>query len=367
MNAAARRNAARRGWPRGLYEPRPGYFVWKDPRDGQTHPIGRVPLAHAKAEANAANLHVQGIAPTLVERLEGSGQTVADLLGKMPAAAKANTVKSLRSLDKAIKAAVGAVHCGDLTTDKLATFVEGVEETGRARLAQALRSRLVAVCARGQQLGWLESNPAEPLRKALVTVKRGRLTLDTYRAIRARADEVNGWLGKAMDLALVTGADRITVAGMTRKMIDGEWMEYERSKTGIRLRVPLHLELVAAGLLLRDLVRNTTGIASPWLVHHTRSWGNAPKGARVFQDNMSKAFTAARKLAGMPDAGAPTFHEIRSLAKRLYETQGNVDTRWLLGHKDERTAAKYADPRGVEAVVVSVRPILASEREVNTK
>lgn len=367
MNAAARRNAARRGWPRGLYEPRPGYYTWKHPTTGQVLAIGRVPLSHAKAEANAANLHVEQIAPSLVERLQGVGQTVADLLAKLPVAAKSNTAKSNRSLDKRITAAVGHLQCSDLSTRALAELVEGVEEEGKGRLAQALRSRLVAMCARGQQLGWLQANLAEPLRKADVRVKRGRLTLETFQAIRAKADEVNGWIGKAMDLALVTGADRVTVAGLTRKMVDGDWLEFRRSKTGIRLRVPLDLELRAAGLRLRDLVKNTTGIASPWLVHHTRSFGNAPKGARVFQDNVSKAFTAARKLAELPDEGAPTFHEIRSLAKRLYDAQGNVDTRWLLGHRDERTAAKYADPRGIEAVVIQVKPLGPSELEVNTK
>lgn len=367
MNAAARRNAARRGWPRGLYEPRPGYFVWRHPTTGQTFSIGKVSLAHAKAEANAANLHVEGAAAGLVERMEGAGQSVADLLGKMPTAAKTNTAKSLRSLDKRITGAIGRVQCGELTTKALAELVEGIEAEGKGRLAQAIRARLVAMCARGQQLGWLASNPAEPLRKPQATVKRGRLTLDTYLAIRAKADEVNGWLGRAMDLALVTGADRITVAGFNRKMIDGDGFEFTRVKTGIRLRVPLDLELRVAGLVLRDLVKSTTGIASAWLVHHTRSWGNAPKGARVFQDNITKAFTRARELAGMPDAGAPTFHEIRSLAKRLYEAQGNVDTRWLLGHQDERTAAKYADPRGVEAVVVRVDPLPPNEREVNSK
>lgn len=367
MNAAARRNAHRRGWPRGLYEPRPGYYTWKHPETGKVFVLGRVALQQAKNDANEANLAIDKGAPSLVERIGGGDKTVADILLKMPAAVRKNTIATLKSQDKAIKAAIGTILCADLTTDKLAPFVEGIEEAGKGRWAQAIRSRLVAVCARGQQLGWLANNPAEPLRKAKVSLKRGRLTLDTYRLIRTCADEVNGWLGKAMDLALVTGADRITVACMTRKMIDGDCLEYQRVKTGKRIRVTLDLELVAAGLRLRDVVKNTTGIASAWLVHHTRSYGNAPKGARVFEDNLSKAFTAARKLADLPDKGAPTFHEIRSLAKRLYAAQGNVDTKALLGHDDARTADMYADPRGVEAVVVGVGPLPPSEHHANRK
>jgi len=78
-------------------------------------------------------------------------------------------------------------------------------------------------------------------------------------------------------------------------------------------------------------VRNTTGIASPYLIHHTRNHGNAPRGSQVFVDRMSHAFAEARDLAGIGGEHPPTFHEIRSLTKRLYEVQGNVDT--FLGFK----------------------------------
>lgn len=367
MNAAARRNSARRGWPRGLYEPRPGYYVWRHPTTGETLPIGRITLAAAKSEAIAANLLVEGMRPSLVDRVSGATQTISDLLGKMPAATAVNTMKARKSLDKAIGEALGAKRCSDLTVADCATFLEAVEESGRARLAQALRSRLMAVCKRGMQLGWMDANPVDPTRQASPEVKRGRLTLESYRAIRAKADEVAEWLGLAMDLALCTGADRVTVAGLTRANVDGEWLEYQRSKTGIKLRVPLSLELRAAGLVLADLVRSRTGVASRLLVHHVRPWGNAPVGSKVHPDRISHTFTEARKLAGIPDEGAPTFHEIRSLAKRLYEAQGNVDTQWLLGHRDKRTATLYANPRGAEVVLVKVTPLPRSEHEVNTK
>lgn len=362
----ARRNVARRGWPRGLYEPRPGYFVFRTP-DGHTLPLGRVSLALAKAEAAAANLHLAGGKPSLIERITGGDKTLGDVLDKMPSSTVKTTAATQRSQDKAIRAALGGKACHQLTVADCAELIEGIEAQGKARSAQAIRSRLVAVCRRGMQLGWMDANPAEVTREPVVEVRRGRLTLETYRQIRGVADRVNEWIGGAMDLALVTGADRVTISTMSRKQLSEDWLEYERSKTGIRLRVPLSLELAAVGLKLRELVRSRTGVASNWLVHHVRPHGNAPTGSRVFEDAYSKAFTAARRLAGIPDEGAPTFHEIRSLAKRLYEAQGNVDTRWLLGHKDERTARMYADPRGAEAVVVKVEPLPANEREVNNK
>lgn len=381
MNAA-RRNAARRGWPRGLYEPRPGYFTWRHPMTGETLIIGRVSLAVAKSEALAANLHVEGAAPSLVERLASGSpldasteHTLADVLEKMPAAKKANTAKTWRTLDKTIREALGGVVCAELTTARCAELVEGIEAQGKARTAQALRSRLVAVCQRAQQLGWLHHNPAEATRQPKVLIKRGRLaTLEMFQQIRARADEVAGWLGHLMDLALVTAADRSTLSGLTRTHVLADVLVLKRSKTedstGLVVHVPLDLELRVAGLKLRDLVRNTTGIASKFLIHHTKTFGNAPRGSQVFVDRMSHAFTEARRLAGIPDVlpngqGAPTLHEVRSLAKRLYEEQGDVDTVLLLGHTDKRTAKRYADPRGAHPVRVQIGK--RSEQQVNTK
>ena len=75
----ARRSIKRRDWPRGLYESRPGYFVWRHP-DGHALPIGRVPLAVAKNEALTANQHVAEQRPGLIERLTGAANTVEALL-----------------------------------------------------------------------------------------------------------------------------------------------------------------------------------------------------------------------------------------------------------------------------------------------
>ena len=82
-------------------------------------------------------------------------------------------------------------------------------------------------------------------------------------------------------------------------------------------------------------------------------------GSPIFADRASKAFMEARRLAGIPDVSAdgkpaPTLHEVRSLSVRLYEAQGGVDTQALAGHSSADMTAVYADPRGVEAVLVKV-------------
>lgn len=359
MNAA-RRSARRRNWPAHLYEPRPGYYVWRHP-NGKTYALGAIPLAHAIHQAMQANAHVLASKPSLLDRLTGQTQTVADLLDKMPASEVANTAKSLRSLDKIIRDKLGRLQCLELTVARCSELIEGIAEEGKARSAQAVRSRLIAVCQRGQQLGWLETNPAEVTAKPKAEVQRGRLTLETFRLIYEQAPKVNEWLQHAMRLALVTGQDRSTVASMTRSMvqtIEGERaLVVQRSKTAKKnkpVAIPLRLRLDALGWSLEEVLAHRTGVVSPYYLHHVSPHGNAPPGSPVFVDRISKAFTEARELAGLPDEGAATFHELRSLSKRLYEKQGGVDTKALLGHASEKTAALYADARGVEAVVVKV-------------
>ena len=359
MNAA-RRSAKRRNWPRGMYEPRPGYYVFRHP-DGRTFALGAIPLAHAIHQVMQANAHVLASKPSLLDRLTGQTNTVSDLLAKMPASDVPNTAKTLRSIDKIISTALGQVACLELTVKRCSELIEGIAAEGKARSAQAVRSRLVAVCQKGQRLGWLDSNPAEVTGKPRAEVMRGRLTLETFNAIYAKAPEVNEWLQHAMRLALVTGQDRSTVASMTRSMvqtIDGQRvLVVQRSKTAKKnkpVAIPLRLRLDVLGWCLEDVLAHRTGVVSPYYLHHVSPHGNAPPGSKVFVDAISRAFTAARVLAGLPDEGAPTFHELRSLAKRLYDKQGGVDTQQLLGHASEKTAAIYADARGVEALMVRV-------------
>jgi hypothetical protein len=354
------RDRRRRDWPTGLREPRPGYYTWRNPQTGKDMVIGRVPLSQAKHEAREANEYVIAQRPTLVERLTGAGNTLAELLDKMPAADKPNTAKSLRSLDKKIRAALGALPCHALTVRHCAELVEGEADAGRERTAQALRSRLVAVCRRGMELGWLEFNPAEPTASRTVQTKRSRLTLEQFQAILAKAPEVSEWLRGAMLLAVVSGQDRSTVAGLRRSAVGAEFLAVQRGKTGVRIEIPLTLRLEAVGLTLAQaLAACDSGIRSlkpgrDFIVHHWREFGNAPLGGKVHPDNLSHSFTQARILAGIEGDNPPTFHEIRSLSKRLYEAQGGVDTKALLGHLTERMSELYANPRGAEAIRVKI-------------
>jgi enterobacteria phage integrase len=350
----ARRSVRRREWPRGLYEPRPGYYTWRHPTTGENFTLGSIPFAHARNQALQANAHLQASAPSLVDRLTGATKTVGDLLDVMPASENPNTIKSRRSMDKVIRAAIGARACHALTVKDCAEVIDPIVDAGKGRWAQSVRSRLVAMCQVGMQKGWMTTNPAEVTAQPVVVVQRQRLSLEQFHAVYAKAPQVAEWLQDAMMLALVTGQDRSTVAKMAKTDIAGDALICARSKTNVRVAIPLALRMDVLGVTLRDLVMKPPRVVSRLLVHHQVPYGNAPVGSKVHPDRISHAFTEARALAGIPDKGAPTFHEIRSLCKRLYDEQGGVDTKALLGHKDEKSAKLYADTRDDAPMVVKL-------------
>ncbi|MBY4716730.1 tyrosine-type recombinase/integrase [Ralstonia mannitolilytica] len=229
-------------------------------------------------------------------------------------------------------------------------------ETGKHRTALKIRSRLMKVCKRGIALGWMSSNPAEATEQMKVKVRRSRLTMETFLRILDKAPQVNSWIGNAMLLALVSGQDRSTVARWPRSSIEGDVAIVHRTKTEVRIAIPLDLRMDAIGMTLRDVIAKcrSAHVVSQYIVHHTPSSGPMRRGDPVSIKSVSVAFTAARRLAGIPDEGAPTFHEIRSLAKRTYVEQGNVDTKALLGHMSDSAANLYADPRGIAPIKVRI-------------
>lgn len=73
---------------------------------------------------------------------------------------------------------------------------------------------------------------------------------------------------------------------------------------------------------------------------------NSPDGS-IHPDGLTKGFVKECINAGIElNDNPPTFHEIRSLAGRLYEKAFGKDfTQKLLGHKSEKMTEKYLDVR----------------------
>lgn len=358
--AARPRIRKRANWPEHLHEPRPGYFTWRDPRDGKTHVLGRMPLAQAIHEAQEANMIVESAKATrtLAERLTQTESTIADLVMRMPTEGqKASTIKHRSYLDGVIVRELGTIVCRELTTKHIADFIEPISASGKKRWALSLRNRLITICRRGTSLGWMTINPAVETERPRAKTKRRRLTLEEFQAIYEMAPKVTDWLQNAMLLALVSGQDRSTVGRWQRSFSSGDVVLLQRSKTSIKIEIPLALRLDAIGMSLGDAIAKckSTGVVSKYLIHHIRNQGRAKTGTHVKLGSISNAFAEARTLAGIPnDESSPTFHEIRSLAKRLYDAQGNVDTKALLGHMTDAMAEMYADSRGIAPVKVTI-------------
>lgn len=358
MMAARPRMRTRANWPANMHEPRPGYFTWRDPRDGKTHILGRMPLAQAIYESQEANVIVEkgAVTKTLAERLTEDCKTISDLIEKMPKEGKKTTTTARKYYDEEIRKAFGSKPCRDLTVEDASNLIEGIKARGKLRWAQAVRSRLMGICAKGVALGWMDRNVAEVTETVKRKVQRKRLSLEEFNAIFEKAPQIAEWLQDAMLLALVSGQDRSTVGQWESDWIDGDVAIVRRTKTEARIAIPLALRMDAIGMTLADVIARckSTGIETKFLIHHRIRHVYVRPGSRVRFENFSQAFSNARDLAGITGENAPTFHEIRSLSKRLYLDQGGVDTKALLGHSDDQTAALYANSRGLEPIKVKI-------------
>jgi integrase len=357
--AARPRIRRRANWPENLHEPRPEYYVWRDPITKEIHILGRMPLAQAIHEAQQANFAIAKLKPTttLAERLNTPKETVADLLLRMPAGkAKPETIRHRKYVDNAIREEIGTVKCADLTTKHIADMLEKIEARGKMQWSVHVRSRMKVLCRRGKALGWMKENPATDTDRAEVTVKRRRLTFAEFQRIYEKAPEAALWLQNAMLLALVSGQDRSTVARWEHGFQQDGHAVLTRGKTGVRIAIPLELRMDVLGMSLADVIARcrTTGIVSKYLIHHIRPNVNAPKGSAIKLKTITAKFKEARDLAGITEDDAPTFHEMRSLTKRLYMEQGNVDTKALLGHMTDAIADLYANSRGLEPIKVRI-------------
>lgn len=341
-----------------MHEPRPGYYVWRNPADKKTYVIGRVPLGQAIAEVIEANAAaVRAVEhKTLAQRINSNERTIEKLMERMNSEGlAANTIAARKSLDKIIKKEFPARSVESITTLEISNFLEKIKARGKLRWAHSMRARLADLFTKATALGWIERNPVLSTERVRVKVSRQRLTLEQFNAILEKAPEVSEWLPNMMLLALVSGQDRSTVAAWPRNSVkDGSAVVY-RQKTKRWIAIPTALRMDAIGLSLADVIaRCKSNVVSPYLIHHKHKRGMVNRGDIILLETITDKFAAARLLAGIPKENAPSFHEIRSLAKRLYMEQGGVDTRALLAHSSESTADLYANNRGVEPIKVKL-------------
>ncbi|KPC52995.1 tyrosine-type recombinase/integrase [Amantichitinum ursilacus] len=369
---AGRRHRSRRNWPDHLLarEKAKGlYYYWRDPRTGKEYGLGYdfADAASQVREANAVALATRSPKASLVDRLSGADvHTVGAWLdrfdavltrrpGKRNAPRSYNTLKTDRSRLKVLREHFGDTLIANVTTRQCSDLIEKTLEAGKQRLAQSIRSFMIDCFNEAEAAGWISlgQNPAKVTRAPTPQVKRSRLSLDQYKAILALVD--SPWAKHGMQLALLTGQRIGDICQMKFSDIREGYLHIVQDKEGHPIRVPLAIRLPALDLSLGqviDQIRALGFVEATHLIHHVSARTLSKPGDRVHEHALSKAFTrAVRKLdnetamAFWEGKDPPTFHEIRSLAKRLYDEIG-VNTMDLLGHKSEEMSALYGDMRG---------------------
>ncbi|HEQ1857262.1 TPA: tyrosine-type recombinase/integrase [Providencia alcalifaciens] len=96
-------------------------------------------------------------------------------------------------------------------------------------------------------------------------------------------------------------------------------------------------------------------IVSQYLVHYRHTTSQANRGEQVTANTITTNFKKARNKTDIDWCeGTPaSFHEQRSLSERLYRAQG-INTKDLLGHKNQQQTDRYNDDRGKDWIMVSI-------------
>ena len=190
--------------------------------------------------------------------------------------------------------------------------------------------------------GWIDRNPAFPLKAPVVHVQRHRLSLEHWQAIHAwSVANQPPWVPRMMVLALVTGQRRSDLGKMSSSDVWDDCLHVSQLKTGMRLELPLALRLNAIGVSLADAIADCRDYAAGTLTLLRKH-----NGQPVCLASMSARFEEARNaVIPMPTSGLPaSLHECRSLSERLYRAQG-INTMVLLGHRHQSMTDLYDDPR----------------------
>lgn len=156
-----------------------------------------------------------------------------------------------------------------------------------------------------------------------------------------------------MNLALLTGQRRDDIAHMAFSDVRAGCLHVIQGKSqgATRLQLDLNIGLRALGMTIGDAITACKdGIAAEHILHQSSRHRKARAGNGISGKSLTTMFCRARDKAGIEAEDGrtpPSFHEIRSLAQRLYREQYGAEfAKALLGHKNASTTEIYNDLRG---------------------
>ncbi|MHA3604832.1 tyrosine-type recombinase/integrase [Yersinia enterocolitica] len=257
-----------------------------------------------------------------------------------------------------MRSIIGNKLLPEITVRDIADILVPYKDRGQLVMAQVVRRVIIDVFKEAQHAGEVPPgyNPALATKQPKSKVQRQRLSLEEWQAIYKEAGTMQPYLQRAMLLAVVTGQRLSDIAGMQFSDIWDDHLHIVQGKTGARLAIPLSLRCNSLNITLREVISQCRDrIVSPYLLHHHHAVATAERGGNIRDQTITMNFTAAREASGIKwkDGTPPTFHEQRSLSERLYREQG-IDTKSLLGHKNQAMTDKYNDDRGKEWITIAV-------------
>lgn len=336
-------------------------YYWWNPLTEKEIPLGKIARRDAISQAIEANHYIEkNHTPiALLEILKGEKEfTLSHWLDKYDVILKRrkladNTYKIRGGQIETIKEKLGDIPLNKISTMSISEFLEPWIEQGKNSMAAGLRSVMSDIFREAIVAGRIEVNPVTPTRAPKTEVSRERLEYAQFLPIREAAQSQPQWFTLAMDLALVTGQRREDIANMQFTDVVDERLYIEQMKTGMQIAIPLSLTLAAADLTLGEVIERCRRCSTTNFLLSAGIRKNSLDGS-LHPDGLTKGFVKARKKSGITLSDTPpTFHEIRSLAGRMYEKEyGKEFTQKLLGHTTEKMTQKYLDSRKKEFILL---------------
>jgi integrase len=358
------RKPARKGWPDNLGQNPDGYFYYVNPTTKKKLGLGH-DKADAFRQARQANAVLANMTQSnLVDRIMGvKGMTFKEWLPiaydlwveRVKPAEK--TQKNIRNQHRRFEDAPFAWKLlPNITVLDISSYLDDIEENNGVGMARNMRSRLSVIFEYAEVKGHIElgKNPVTPTHAPAYAPNRERLTLEQFILIRDGArNSSKPHLADAMDLGLLT-AQRIgdICAVQFGDVKEGYiFFDQEKMQGATKLKLDINIRLDTINLSIADAIKRCRNkFVSSFLIHQTRNRGSARIGDGVSPDALEDAFAEMRdELKILPSEGKTptTFHEIRSLAERLYKKEYGAEfAQAMLGHKSAKTTAVYDDLRG---------------------
>ena len=368
------RKPNRKGFPPNLYLDKNGYFSYRNPLSGKRKGVG-TDKATAFREARAANAVLANMQPSsLAVWVTGVEQmTLADWIPKYLDKWIADRDRPLaphslnvgKQLLKRIAASEFAWrNLVDINAQHISAFLTSIVDSGGKTTIVAMRTRLMDLFRVAEATGLIEAgrNPVTPTEARKSKVKRERMSLEQFLAIRDHVDTPAA-TRNAMNLALVTGQRREEISAARFSDVRDGYLHVVQGKSQgeTKLQLDVSIRLAAVNLSIEDVVKQCRDrVVSHYIVHRTENFSRYKAGDPISPDSITANCTKARDIAGVvaskPDHTPPTFHEIRSLSQRLYRKEYGAEfAQALLGHKNARTTETYDDLRTPVWRIVAVK------------